>query len=338
MQLISRSFARVRKTWLLVLALVLCALLLWLFANKGGANGSILPQAILTGLLLGGIYSLVSMGLTLVFGVLDIINFAHGTFMTLAMYCAFVLVSGAAVNPYLTLLAVVPLLFVFGFLLQRFLINRVMGQPIENQLLLTFGVSLLVGNALLLIFSGTPKVINAPFGQINMHIAGLLVKDGVVHIFGAVADLPRLLAFFASLLLAGVLVFLLRSTTLGTAVRAVAENPQGAALVGINVQIIYAITFGLGTACVGAAGTLMLPFLPLDPTIGEQFTIIAFIVVALGGLGNIGGAFLGGLLIGVIQELSSVLLPSTNNLLIVFALFIVILLLRPQGLLGERKA
>jgi branched-chain amino acid transport system permease protein len=311
---------------------VAIVLLLLIYAVGGAAwaarNSSILVQAVVTGLLLGGVYSLVSMGLTLIFGVLDIINFAHGAFMALAMYCAYVLVASVALNPYLTLLITIPVLFLLGFVLQRLLINRVMGQPTENQLLLTFGLSILVENILLLIFTGTPKAINNPFGQNTF--------SGVVHIFGAVADIPRIIAFLGSLLLAGILYFILRSTTLGIAIRAVSQNPGGAAMVGINVRSIYALTFGLGTACVGAAGALVLPFLSVEPTTGEQFTIIAFVVVALGGMGDIVGAFVGGLVIGLIQELAGALLPNANKLLIVFALFIVILLFRPQGLFGRK--
>ncbi|HLI91638.1 MAG TPA: branched-chain amino acid ABC transporter permease [Ktedonobacteraceae bacterium] len=322
-----RSFAVSRKTWLLVgSGCIVLLLLIWAGSGTawGRASYPVLLQALITGLLLGGVYSLVSMGLTLIFGVLDIINFAHGALMALAMYAAYLLVTFAAFNPYLSLLITVPLLFLLGFVLQRFVINRIMGQPAENQLLLTFGLALLVENALLLIFTGTPKALPAPFAQSSLHL------------LGAVVDIPRLIAFAGSLLLAGVLYFLLSRTTIGTAVRAVAENAQGAAMVGIDVRTIYALAFGLGTACVGAAGALVAPFLSLDPTVGEQFTIIAFVVVVLGGMGNVAGAFLGGLIIGLLQEIGGAFFPNINKLLIVFLVFVLLLLLRPQGLLGRK--
>jgi branched-chain amino acid transport system permease protein len=340
MRVSGRLFMYTRKIGLFIGVGVTIVLLLLLYRVSGvtwfAKNSLLLIQALITGLLQGGIYSLVAMGLALIFGVLDIINFAHGAFMTLAMYSAYVLVANAGLDPYLTLLIAIPFLFLLGFVLQRVLINRVMGQPTENQLLLTFGLSLLIGNILLLVFTGTPKAINNPFGQSNFSGAGITIGNGVIHILGAVADIPRVLAFLGSLLLVGILYAILRYTTLGIAVRAVSQNPEGAAMVGINVRSVYALTFGLGTACVGAAGALVLPFLSVEPTTGEQFTIIAFVVVALGGMGNVAGAFVGGLVIGLIQELAGVVFPNANKLLVVFALFIVILLFRPQGLFGRK--
>jgi branched-chain amino acid transport system permease protein len=322
-----RSSAISRKTWLLVsLGCLILFLLVWGGSTTawGKDNYPVLFQALITGLLLGGVYSLVSMGLTLIFGVLDIINFAHGALMGLAMYGAYLLVTYVAFNAYLSLAIIVPLLFLLGFVLQRFLINRIMGQPAENQLLLTFGLAILIENGILLIFTGTPKTIPAPFAQSSLHL------------LGAVVDIPRLIAFAGSVLLSGVLYFLLSRTTIGTAVRAVAENAEGASMVGIDVRTIYALAFGLGAACVGAAGALVTPFLSLDPTVGEQFTIISFVVVVLGGTGNIVGAFIGGLIIGLLQELGGAFFPNINKLLIVFLVFVLLLFIRPQGLLGRR--
>lgn len=299
-------------------------------------NRLVLIQATVTGLLLGGVYSLVSMGLTLIFGVLDILNFAHGALMALAMYTSFVLVSNAGFGPYLSLLISVPLLFVIGIILQRFLLNRVMDQPHENQLLLTFGLALLIENVLLMFFSATPRNVGFPYAESGIPL-GVTTIQGPLNIFGAVADLPRVIAFLGSLVIAGLLYIVLRRTRLGTAIRAVAENPDGAAMVGIDVRRMHMITFGLGTACVGAAGALVLPFLSLQPTTGEQFNVIAFVVVVLGGLGNVVGALVGGLLIGLIQELGGAIIPGVDKLFFVFVVFVFTLLLRPQGLFGRKS-
>lgn len=299
-------------------------------------NRVVLVQAVVTGLLLGGVYSLVSMGLTLIFGVLDILNFAHGAFMALAMYASFVLVSGAGFGPYLSLLVSVPLLFLIGALVQRVLLDRVMDQPHENQLLLTFGLALLIENVLLMAFTATPRTVDFPYAQTGIPL-GITTIQGPLNVFGAVADLPRVIAFLGSLVIAGGLFYLLQRTSLGTAIRAVAENPDGAAMVGIDVRRMHVITFGLGTACVAAAGTLVLPFLSLQPTTGEQFNVIAFVVVVLGGLGNVVGALVGGILIGLVQELGGAFVPGVDKLFFVFVVFVLTLLLRPQGLFGGKS-
>lgn len=326
------------KALLLGLGVVAVVLLLVWGADLLGwaqANRIVLVQAAVTGLLLGGVYSLVSMGLTLIFGVLDVLNFAHGAFMALAMYASFVLVANAGFGPYLSIVVSVPLLFLLGALVQRFLISQVMDQPHENQLLLTFGLALFIENALLLIFSATPRTVEVPFAQNGIPL-GVTTIQGPINVFGAIADLPRVIAFVGSLVLAGLLYFMLRRTRLGTAIRAVAQNPDGAAMVGIDVRRMHMVAFGLGAACVGAAGTLVLPFLSLQPTTGELFNVIAFVVVVLGGLGNVAGALVGGLLIGLVQELGGVVVPGVDKLFFVFVVFVLTLLLRPQGLFGRK--
>lgn len=299
---------------------VLALFVLWRWEQLT-ADATILVQAVVTGLLIGAVYSLVAMGLTLIFGVLEIVNFAHGALMTLGMYLAFVLVDQLGMNPYATMLIVVPALFLVGALLQWGVINHAMGQPLENQLLLTFGVAILIENALLMGFTATPRNVTLTFGS-------------PLRLFGAIATIPRLIAFFGALAVAAGLFFVLRRTKLGTAIRAVGQNPTGASLVGINARLMYVITFGLGVASVGAAAVLVLPFLSLEPITGSGFTIIAFVIVVLGGLGNVVGALLGGLIIGLVQQIGGLLFPDQNNLLPVFVVFILTLFLRPQGLFG----
>jgi len=304
-----------------VLALVVVALVL-VYA-VGGRSHQLVTQAIVTGILLGGVYGLVSMGLTLIFGVLGIVNFAQGTLLTLAMYVAYVLVSSAGLDVYVSTLITIPVLFGVGYVIQSTMLNRLMGAgETEGQLLVTLGLALLIANLLLLGFGGEPKSVSAPF-------------EGNLHVFGAVAPVPRVIAFLGAVLLALGLTAVLRRTRLGLSIRSVAASAQGAQLVGVNVHRVYALTFGLGTACVGAAGGLVLPFLTLTPTAGEQFTILAFVIVVLGGLGSIGGALVGGLVIGLVQTVGGLYFPGTGATLLVFVVFVVVLFFRPQGLFGS---
>jgi branched-chain amino acid transport system permease protein len=286
---------------------------------------TVVVQAVLTGLLTGAVYGLVAMGLTLIFGVLEIVNFAHGALLTLGMYLGFLLVDRLGMNPYATLLVVVPALFLVGAALQAGLLNRAIGQPLENQLLLTFGVAILIENGLLLLFGATPRSVGVAFGA-------------PLRVFGAVVSFPRIVAFVAALLLAGALYWVLRHTKVGTAIRAVGQNAHGAALVGIDARRMSILTFAVGASTVGAAAVLVLPLLRTEPTTGATFTIIAFVVVVLGGLGNVVGALIGGLAIGLIQQLGGVLLPGQDNLMAVFVVFLATLFLRPQGIFAGRAA
>lgn len=301
-----------------------------------GPGRPVLLQALMTGLLLGGVYGLVSMGLSLIFGVLNIINFAHGAMMTVGMYASFLLVASTGLDPYATIVVVVALLFVIGMAVQKVLINRIMGQPLENQLLLTLGLAIFIENALLLAFNATPRAVQLPYAR-GMLPLGFTEVEVPFQVLGTVASLPRTIAFFGALVIAGALYLLLQRTKLGTSIRAVADNPNGASLVGINVPRIYTLTFGLGAGCVGAAAVLVLPFLSLEPTTGDTFNIIAFVVVVLGGLGSVVGALLGGLLIGITQEIGGIIFLGQSKLLPVFVVFILVLFLRPQGLFGKES-
>ena len=303
------------------IALVLVVLALALAYWRSGST-IVVTQAVLTGLLVGGVYGLVAMGLTLIFGVLEIVNFAHGALMTLAMFVTYSVATNAGVGPYVTLLVTIPALFLVGGLIQVGLINRTMGQPLENQLLLTLGIALLLENALLLGYGGDPLTVR-------------ISPDTPVRILDAVATTSRLVAFAGAMLLAALLYLMLIRTRLGTAIRAVAANPTGARLVGIDVRRIYVLTFALGTACAGAAGTLVVPFVTITPTTGELFNIIAFVVVVLGGLGRVNGALVGGLIIGLAEQLGGIYFPDQSPLLTVFVVFVLVLFLRPQGLFGR---
>jgi branched-chain amino acid transport system permease protein len=315
--------ARRRAVWVRVgitLAIVVVALGL---AYWRTGSWVVVTQAVLTGLMIGGVYGLVAMGLTLIFGVLDIVNFAHGAFLAIALYITVEMVGRFGVHPYLALLVSVPLMFLLGAAVQRGILAGAIGKPLENQLLITLGIALLIDNGLLLFFGPNPQSVQLP-------------GDRGVEILGAVVTLSRLLAFAVALVLAALLYLLLQRTRLGTAIRAVAANDSGAQMVGIDTRRIYMITFAIGTACAGAAGVLVAPLVTIEPTTGELFNIIAFVVVVLGGMGNVVGAVVGGLIIGLTEQLGALYLPGQSPLLSVFIVFVLVLFLRPQGLFGRK--
>lgn len=291
----------------------------------GGKDVALVNQSVVTGLLVGGIYALVSMGLTLIFGVLGIVNFAQGAMLTMSMFLVYYLVSAAGLNVYIAAVLAIPIMFGFGWLVQSVLMNRLSGDVgHERPLMVTLGLSLLIINTLLMIFGGRPLAVGSPL-------------DGSMNLWGTLVNIPRLIAFGGALLVAALLSIIIKKTPLGLAIRAVASNGTGAALVGVNVQRIFAMTFALGAASVGVAGGLMVPFTSLVPSVGDQYTTLAFVIVVLGGLGSIPGALLGGLLIGLLQTVGSLFLPGSGSLLMVFVVFVLILFLRPQGLFGAKQ-
>lgn len=290
----------------------------------GGRSSGLVTQSIVTGLLLGGVYALVSIGLTLIFGVLGIVNFAQGSMLTLALYLVYSMVNSVGIPVYVATLIAIPIMFVFGVVIQTALLNKLtMSANQEGPLLITLGLSLLIVNVLLMIYGGRPKGVKGP-------------AEGSVKIFGAIASYDRLIAFVGALAVAVILTQALKRTSFGLSIRAVSSNSQGAELVGVNVRRVYAMTFGIGAACVAVAGGLLSPFLSLTPSVGEQFTILAFVIVVLGGLGSVVGAMVGGLVIGLVQTVGALYLPGTGSLVLVFAVFVLVLFFRPQGMFGAK--
>lgn len=290
----------------------------------GGKDQGLVGQAIVSGLLLGGVYALISVGLTLIFGVLGIVNFAQGAMLTLAMYIVYAL-STAGLPVYVATILAVPVMFLFGMIVQATLLTKLtIGGSHEGPLLVTLGLSLLIINVLLMVFGGRPKGVAAPV-------------DGSLSILGTVASWPRVIAFLGAAVVAVALKAVLDRTKLGLSIRAVASNSEGAKLVGVDIGRVYALTFGIGAACVAVAGGLMTPFTSLTPSVGEQFTILAFVIVVLGGLGSIVGAMVGGLIIGLVQTVGALYLPGTGSLILVFAVFVMVLFLKPEGLYGGRR-
>jgi branched-chain amino acid transport system permease protein len=310
-----------------LLAIVLGAGLLGLVAvyTIGDRDPGLVTQAIATGILLGGVYALVSVGLTLIFGVLGIVNFAQGSMLTLAMYIVYSMVESLGLPIYLATLLAVPLMFLLGAAIQATLLNKLtLSGSHEGPLLVTLGLSLLIINVLLMVYSGRPKSVGS-------------AVDGSLRIAGALLSWERVIAFVGAIAVTVALTVILRRTSFGLSIRAVASNPGGASLVGVNVGRVYALTFGIGSACVAVAGGLMSPLVSLTPTVGEEFTILAFVIVVLGGLGNVFGAMVGGILIGLVQTVGSLYLPGSGSLILVFGVFVLTLFLRPQGIFGGAR-
>jgi branched-chain amino acid transport system permease protein len=284
----------------------------------------ILLPAILNGLMTGAIYALVALGLTLIYGVLHIINFAHGALLAAAMFAAFFAYTLLGLDPYLAVFLLAPLFFAAGYALQRFVIGPAAHGEDRNFLLVTLGLAIVIENAMLYFFRADTRTINLPYAF------------DVVALGPAFIAVPRVVALGAVIAVAAALWAIMQWTDTGKAIRAVAKEKLGAELCGINVAHVFAVTFGLGTACVAVAACLLIPTYYVNPTAGEAFVLIAFTVVVLGGMGSIAGALVGGLCVGVIESLSSVFLGESLGQIGIFALFIVMLLVRPSGLFGAR--
>ncbi len=285
----------------------------------------LLLQAVVSGVLLGGVYGLVASGLTLIFGVLRIVNFAHGALMMLAMYSSYWLFTLAGVDPYLSVVLTAPLFFVLGLVIQKLIVEPNRRAAEHNQLLLTLGLALFLENLALVLWQGDFRTVRSAVSG-----ASFVLGDALVEV-------PRLIACAGAVLVALGLFTFLRTTDIGKAIRALAEEPEGAQLMGINVGRIRAVAFGIGTGCVAVAGSLVTPFFYVAPDVGESFNLMAFVVVVLGGMGNFIGALLGGFIVGLAESLGAALLPGSLKQLVVFAIFAAVLLLRPEGLFGARR-
>ncbi len=285
----------------------------------------LLLQAVISGLLLGGVYGLVASGLSLIFGVLRIINFAHGAVMMMGMYATYWLFTLGHVDPYLSTVVTAPCFFVLGIAIQKIVIEPNRAAAEHNQLLLTLGLALFLENLALVLWQGDFRTVKVAYSS-----ASFVVGDALVEV-------PRLVASGGAVLVAVGLFAFLRLTDVGKALRALAEEPEGAALVGINVARIRAAAFGLGSACVAVAGALITPFFYVAPDVGESFNIMAFVVVVLGGMGNFVGALVSGFIVGLAESLGAAFLPGSLKQLVVFVIFVLVLLFRPQGLFGGSR-
>jgi branched-chain amino acid transport system permease protein len=282
-------------------------------------------QSLVSGLLTGGIYALAGMGMSMIFGVMNVSNFAHGDLMMLGMYMAYFAFTLLHVDPYLSLVLILPVAFLFGFVLEKIFINRVILHPHQNQILLTIGLGLIMSNSALLAFTSDPKILTTAYSSSSITI----FNDVFVSV-------PLLRSFLVTCLITALLYLFLSRTRTGMALRATSQNREAAQLMGIDVSKMSAITFGIGTALSASAGALIAPTYYIYPMAGHSFLLKAFTVCVLGGLGSIPGATLGGLIIGIVEALSSTYLSTDWKDVVVFTLFLAVLLLRPQGLFGDK--
>jgi branched-chain amino acid transport system permease protein len=282
----------------------------------------ILIAAAVNGLLTGSVYALVALGLTLIYGVLHIINFAHGALLSAALFAAFFAYQKFGLDPYLAAFALAPAFFALGYALQRLVIGPAARGDDRTMLLVTLGLAVLIENALLYAFHADTRTIDLPYAFKSIDLGFTFVA------------VPRLISFAAVFAVALALWLLMAFTDTGKAIRAVAKEKLGAELAGIDVAHIYAVTFGLGTACVAIAACLLIPTYYANPNAGNAFVLIAFTVVVLGGMGSVPGALIGGLLLGVVESLSGFFFGESLGQMGIFLIFIAVLLVRPRGLFG----
>lgn len=277
-------------------------------------------QGILTGL----VYGLMALGLSVIFGVVRVVNFAHGEMMTIASYAAIIAFGAWNIDPLVAMVPIAVILFALGYVMQAALINPFINRPEHSQFMLLAAVALIMVNGLLMIFGPDARNVMVDYALDSFEIGPLLVdKVRVITAFLAMAITAGLFAFF-------------KLSRTGKAIRACADNHMGALVVGLNVKRLYALTFGIGSACVGAAGAMMALLIDTTPNIGPAFTLQAFVIVIVGGLGSMPGALLGGVLIGLSEAMSGLFFAPSAKSMFAIAILILVLLFRPQGLLGRK--
>ena len=283
-------------------------------------------QQVVLGLLLGGVYVAVAVGFSLVWGILNIVNLAHGGLVVIGAYTTWWLFTQVHLDPFLTLPVDALFLFAVGYGLQRLLVNRVIRAPLFFTLLLTFGVNLVVINLLLLIFKADFRSVTPSYAGTGLDLGGVQVPY------------IRLASLVIALVVAGLLALLLNRTRTGFAIQAIGADRDAAQLVGIDLRHLYALTFALGAACAGVAGGLLSTIQAINPTAGEPYTLQAFVVVILGGLGRVSATVVGGLLFGLVEVMAQTQVPGLGggwSNAIAFAILVLVLVTRPQGLMGR---
>ena len=278
------------------------------------------------GILTGLVYGLMALGLSVIFGVVRVVNFAHGEMMTLAMYIAVTLFSAFHLDPLVMMVPIAVVMFAFGYVLQARLINPFVTRPDYMQFLLLVAIAIIIVNSLLIIYGPDARNVQVSYSYDSFQLGGLII------------DATKLYAALAAIAVAGSLFGFFQYTRLGTAIRACADNYTGALVVGLDVKHLYALTFGLGAACVGAAGCMLLLLFDVTPTAGPAYTLLAFVIVITGGLGSMPGALLGGVLIGFTEAMAGLLFSPSAKSMFAFAILVLVLLFRPQGIMGKRAA
>jgi branched-chain amino acid transport system permease protein len=281
-------------------------------------------NVVIAGVLTGLVYGLMALGLSVIFGVVRVVNFAHGEMMTIAMYAATVLFAALKLDPFLAVLPVAAAFFVFGYAMQAGLINPFITRPEHSQFMLLVAVAIIMVNGLLLIFGPDARNVQVDYQLESFELGKILFDKARVFAAGlALVAAAALFAFF-------------KFSLTGKAIRACADNYLGAKVVGLNVKHLYALTFGLGAMCVAVAGCAMVLLVDVTPALGPYYTLLAFVIVIVGGLGSMAGALLGGVLIGVSEALAGLFIAPSAKSMFSFGLLILVLLLRPQGLLGKK--
>jgi branched-chain amino acid transport system permease protein len=282
-------------------------------------------QSLISGILVGGVYALIGIGLTIIFGVMRIINFAHGDILMVGMYLTYGLFTLLGIDPFLSILITIPLMFLYGGFLQKVFINRVLNALPQNQILLTIGLGLIMSNTMMLIYTSDYKILTTPYSSSSLKILGLSISE------------PLAISFVITAVITAMLYWFLMKTDTGQAIRATAQNREAAQLMGINVKRMSIIAFGLGASLAGTAGALISPTYYIFPQIGSTFTLKAFVITVLGGMGSVVGATLGGIIIGVAESMGAVYISSGWKDVVVFVLFLLVLLFKPSGLMGKTR-
>lgn len=280
----------------------------------------------ISGVLTGLVYGLMALGLSVIFGVVRVVNFAHGEMMTIAMYLVIVFFSALGLDPLIMLVPISAVLFALGYLMQRAIINPFINRPEHSQFMLLVAIAIIMVNGLLLIFGPDSQGITTAYSFDSFDLGGIIIDAGKVY--AAIAALIVAVALFA----------FFRLTLTGKAIRACADNYNGALVVGLDVKRLYSLTFGIGAACVGAAGTMLMIVTDVTPAIGPAYTLLAFVIVITGGLGSMPGAIVGGVLIGLTEALGGFFFTPSAKTMFSFAILVLVLLFRPQGIMGRKTA
>ena len=290
------------------------------------ADSSIYIQLVISGLLIGGIYALISIGLTLIFGVMRIVNFAHGEFLMLAMFMTFWMVELTGMSPYMALPFVAVAMFVFGTIVYVLVIRKTLSSPMVVQIFATVGLGMLMSNSALVAWTADYRMLQSAAGSSVIHIGGIQI------------GVASLVAFSVAIVVALALFAFIAFTYTGKAIRATVQDRAAAQLMGVNIDRVFMLTFALGSLLVGIAGALLAPIFPVYPTVGISFGTVSFVVVVLGGMGSMTGALLGGLIIGLVETLSGFFIDTGLKQAVYFAVFILVLIFRPNGLFGQKGA
>ncbi|MBP5263514.1 MAG: branched-chain amino acid ABC transporter permease, partial [Lachnospiraceae bacterium] len=290
----------------------------------GSTMGISMTQSLIDGLLMGGVYALAALGVSLIFGVMKITNFAHGALITVGMFIAYLIFSTLGISPYASLPVTIIVMFLIGYGLQRITINPIINAPSHNQLLLTQGISIVLENLLLVIFTANYKSVLLPGFDKAIRLGAFSINK------------PKLIAFGLVVVASLGVYLLLQKTDVGHAISATSVQREGATLMGIKVEKINAVAFGIGVACAGVAGALLAPIQYISPTVGGGFQLKCFVIAVFGGLGNIWGAVVAGLIIGVVESLAALLLGGSWSEMVIYLIFILVLLFKPTGLFGKK--